>query len=175
MAVIALKNKETRVDSTLRLDHHYRSILIELQVNGRLSHAELARRIGLSATATADRVRELETAGIIRGYGVVLDPSQLDLPIIAFITMTCDGDRCRQLASKIGKFPAIIECHRLTGDASALLKVAVQSIAKLEALVDQLSVFGKPSTAIVLSSPLTGRPLPLETDLEASDRRARKA
>lgn len=150
------------MDSTYKLDGHERRILGELQRDGRISHAELARRIGLSPTAVADRVRDMESAGVIRGYAALVDANLVGLPIVAFVTMSCDGERCRRLASEIGGFPEVIECYRLTGDASALLKVAVGSIAELEHLVDRLSSYGKPSTAIILSTPLSRRPLPIE-------------
>lgn len=141
------------------LDQYERRIVEELQKDGRVSHAELGRRIGLSPTSVADRMRDMEAAGVIRGYTAVIDAAGVGLPVIGFVTMTCDGESCRKLAGQIEKFPEIIECHRLTGDASALLKVAVPSIAALERLVDRLAVFGKPSTALVLSSPISARPL----------------
>lgn len=145
--------------STYSLDRHERRIVEELQLDGRVSHAELGRRIGLSPTSVADRMRGMEAAGVIRGYAAIVDPVSIGLPVIAFVTMTCDGENCRKLAGQVTKFPEVIECHRLTGDASALLKVAVPGIAALEQLVDRLAVFGKPSTALVLSSPISARPL----------------
>ena len=150
------------MESTYSLDGHERRILGELQRDGRIALAELARRIGLSPTAVADRVRDLEGAGVIRGYTALVDSDLVGLPICAFVTMSCDGERCRQLATDIVQFPEAIECYRLTGDASALIKVAVRSIAELERLVDRLSEYGKPSTAVILSTPLSARPLPIE-------------
>lgn len=152
--------REKYPESPYVLDDRERRILAQLQVDGRVPHAELARRIGLSPTAVSDRVSALESAGVIRGYAARVSPAHVGLPIVAFVTMTCDGDRCRRLAIDVAGLPEVIECHRLTGDASALLKVAVASIAALEALADRLSTYGKPSTAIVLSTPLDGRPLP---------------
>lgn len=148
------------MESTYRLDRYERRILDELQMDGRLSQAELGRRVGLSPTAIADRIRQLESAGVIRGYRVVVDPVAIGLPVVCLITMTCDGERCRRLAVDVAAMPEVLECYRVTGDASALLKVALPSIEALEVLVDRLSTYGKPSTAIVLSTPLTGRPLP---------------
>lgn len=149
------------VQSTYDLDRFEKRILGLLQGDGRLSHAEIGRRIGMSPSAVAERVRTLEAEGVILGYRAEIDSTRVGLPITAMVTMTCDGQRCRKLPSEVESFPEVVECHRLTGDASAILKVAVPSIAALEQLVDRLALFGKPSTALVLSRPIGPRPLPL--------------
>ena len=151
------------VESTSTLDRFERRILHLLQAEGRLSHAELGRRIGLSPSAVAERVRALEVEGVILGYRAEVDATRVGLPITAMVTMTCDGERCRKLPDEVENLPEVIECHRLTGDASAILKVVVPSIAALEQLVDRLALYGKPSTALVLSRPIGPRPLPLAT------------
>ena len=147
--------------STYSLDSHERKILSELQIDGRVSNAEISRRIGLSPTAVADRIRDMENAGVIQGYTASINSAAIGLPITAFITMTCEGDRCKRLPDDIEDLHEILEFYRLTGDASALLKAVVPSIEALEALVDRLSGFGKPSTTIVLSSPFSQRALQL--------------
>lgn len=145
------------MESKVLSDRRTRRILAALQENARVTNAELGRRIGLSPTAVADRIRDLENDGVIRRYATLIEPAKVGLPIVAMVSMSCDGDWCRKLASEVEKFPEVVECHRLTGDFSALLKVTVASINALEALVDQLSAYGKPSTSIVLSSPINGR------------------
>lgn len=147
--------------STYKPDRHERRILALLQENGRLSHAELGRRLGLSPTAVADRVRELEAAGVIRGYTAVVDPRRLGLAVTAIVTMACDGEHCRSIGPEMERIPEVVECHRVTGDASAVLKVVVPSVEALEALLDRLTAFGKPSTAVVLSTPVAARALPI--------------
>ncbi len=147
--------------STYSLDGYERKILAELQDNGRISNAEISRRVGLSQTAVADRIRDMENAGVIQNYGVSINSAAVGLPITAFITMSCEGDRCKRLPADIADLREILEFHRLTGDSSALLKAVLPDIEALESLVDKLSVYGKPSTAIVLSSPYTQRSLPL--------------
>ena len=150
------------VESTYSLDRFERRILALLQTQARLSHAEIGRRIGLSPSAVAERIRTLEAEGVILGYRAEVDPVRIGLPITAMVTMTCDGERCRKLPIEVEALPEVVECHRLTGDASAILKVVVPSIAALEQLVDRLALFGKPSTALVLSRPIGPRPLPLD-------------
>ena len=145
-----------------KLERTERRILHLLQHEGRLSHAEIGRRIGLSPTAVADRIRDLEAEGVILGYAAIVDPRQVGFPIVAMIKMTCDGERCRKLPGAVEELPEVLECHRLTGDASAILKVVVPSIDALETLIDRLTAFGKPSSSIVLSTPFSMRPIPFD-------------
>ncbi|HEY0625136.1 MAG TPA: Lrp/AsnC family transcriptional regulator [Allosphingosinicella sp.] len=158
--------------STYKLDRFEARILRLLQTYGRLSHAEIGRRIGLSPSAVAERIRNLEAEQVILGYAAIVDAERVGLPITAMITMTCDGERCRKLPGEVEAIPEVVECHRLTGDASAILKVVVPSIRALEALVDKLALFGKPSTALVLSRPFTPRPLPYVGDAEGTPNKA---
>jgi Lrp/AsnC family transcriptional regulator, leucine-responsive regulatory protein len=141
-----------------RLD---RRILTVLQQDARVSYVQIGKRVGLSPTAVAERVHRLEEAGIIQGYHARLDPTQLGFPIIAIIHLTCPGDTCPRLRELTGDMPEIQECHSVTGDVSAIMKVAVGSVAELEGFVHRLGKIGKPSSAIVLSSPVAYRELSL--------------
>jgi Lrp/AsnC family transcriptional regulator, leucine-responsive regulatory protein len=79
------------MDSTALMDTYGRKLLSELQRNARLSIAELGRRIGLSPTATAERLCQMEEAGILRAYTVEIDREALGLDVMAFIRMNCNG------------------------------------------------------------------------------------
>ncbi len=137
-------------------------ILRELQLDGRLSFAELGRRIGLSTPAVAERVRNLEAAGIIAGYRAELSLEKVGLPILAVIRMSAVGDVLARITAAVRAMPEVLECHRATGADSFIMKVAVGSVEHLEALIDRLTPFGTTSTSIILSSPVTrnvlGRP-----------------
>ena len=73
------------------LDHTDWQLVRRLQENARLSYHELGRQIGLSATAVAERVRRMEQSGVITGYHAQVDPTQVGLPIVAFIQTTWIG------------------------------------------------------------------------------------
>src|ERR1700676_2824736 len=75
------------------LDDIARKLLDELQNDARVSYAELGRRVGLSPSATAERLRHLEEAGVIRGYRADIDPLCLGLSVAAIIRMACDGEQ----------------------------------------------------------------------------------
>ncbi len=133
-------------------------ILKELQEDARLSYAELGRRVGLTLPAVAERVRRLEEAGIIRGYRVRLNREKLGLPITAYIRVATENEaRGSHLAAMAKELPEVLECHRITGDDSYILKVAVTSVQHLERVLGKVTLHGQPTTSIVLSSPVTHR------------------
>jgi Lrp/AsnC family leucine-responsive transcriptional regulator len=145
------------MDSTALLDEYGRKLLDELQGNARLSLAELGRRIGLSATATAERLKQMEEVGILRGYTVEIDREALGLEVLAFIRMSCGGQQYRRLLEYVQTLEEVRECHHLTGSDDLLLKVTTSSMADLEALIEALLPYGNPVTSLVLSSPVERR------------------
>ncbi len=145
------------MDSTALLDSYGRKLLNELQANARLSLAELGRRIGLSPTATAERLKQMEEVGILRGYTVQIDREALGLEVMAFIRMSCGGQNYYRLLEYIQTLEEVRECHHLTGGDDFLLKVTTTSMADLEALIEALLSYGNPVTSLVLSSPVEHR------------------
>jgi Lrp/AsnC family leucine-responsive transcriptional regulator len=137
------------------IDDIARKLLDELQKDARLSYAELGRRIGLSPSATSERLRNLEEAGVIRGYRAEIDPSSLGLSVTAIIRMACDGEQYRRFVTFLETCEEVRECHHVTGGDALMIKVLVGSIEELEQLVMKFLRFGVPTTSIVLSSPLT--------------------
>jgi Lrp/AsnC family transcriptional regulator, leucine-responsive regulatory protein len=139
------------------LDEKGWRLLRELQLDARLSFSELGRRVGLSTPAVAERVRNLEAAGVVTGYRAELDLKRLGLPILAMIRISAVGDVLPRITAVVRSMPEVLECHRGTGADSFIIKVAVASIAHLEVLIDRLTPFGTTSTSIVLSSPVERR------------------
>jgi Lrp/AsnC family leucine-responsive transcriptional regulator len=136
------------------IDDIARRMLDELQKDARVSYAELGRRVGLSPSATAERLRNLEEAGVIRGYHADIDPVSLGLSVTAIIRMACDGEQYRRFVTFIETCEEVRECHHVTGGDALMIKVMVGSIEQLEQLVMKFLRFGVPTTSIVLSSPL---------------------
>jgi Lrp/AsnC family leucine-responsive transcriptional regulator len=131
-------------------------ILREIQQDARLSFHELGRRVGLTAPAIAERVRKMEDAGIITGYGARINPQKIGMPITVIIRMTSIKMHLPSTADLITLFPEVLECHRVTGMDSYILKVIVSSIAHLEHMINRLVPYGEPATSIVLSSIVSG-------------------
>jgi len=136
------------------LDDIAQKLLRELQRDARVSYAELGRRVGLSPSATAERLRQLEEAGVIRGYHADIDPDYLGLSIKAIIRMSCDGEQYRRFVAFIETCEEVRECHHVTGSDALMIKVLVGSIEELEQLVMKFLRFGVPTTSVVLSTPL---------------------
>lgn len=139
------------------LDDKGWALLHELQLDARLSFGELGRRVGLSTPAVAERVRNLEAAGVITGYRAEIDLKKLGLPILAVIRVSAVGDVLPRITAVAQAMREVLECHRGTGADSFIMKVAVSSVAHLESVIDRLTPFGTTSTSIVLSSPVERR------------------
>ncbi|MBX3700337.1 MAG: Lrp/AsnC family transcriptional regulator [Dokdonella sp.] len=150
---------KTTSPTTTILDAIDWQILAIVQQEARLSFAELGRRIGMSTPAAAERMRQLEAAGVIRGYRAELDLARVGRPVLAIVRMSVVGDVFTRVTAAIRQSPEVLECHRGTGADSFTIKVAVPSIEDLEQLIDRLTPFGTTSTSIVLSSPVPWRAL----------------
>lgn len=127
-------------------------ILRELQENARITFAELGRRVGLSLPAVTERVRRLEDAGVITGYRAEIDKARIGLPITAFMRLSIAGDISTRLTTILKEIPEVMECYRVTGGDSFILKVHVSSVAHLEELIDKFVPFGTTTTTLVLST-----------------------
>jgi Lrp/AsnC family leucine-responsive transcriptional regulator len=134
-------------------------ILEHLQHNGRLSFAELGRKVGLSTPAVAERVRRLEEAGVITGYHAEVDMAKLGVPMHVLMRLTIPGGdlQISRTVTAIKELSEIARCHRITGDESFVIEAHLVSVHHLEALIDRLSAFGATATSTVLSSPVERR------------------
>ncbi|MEV4411945.1 Lrp/AsnC family transcriptional regulator [Catellatospora sp. NPDC049609] len=135
------------------------ALLRELQADARLSFSELSRRVHLSPPAVAERVRRLEEAGVITGYHAHVDLALAGRPVIALIQMSCYGAGCILRDPAVSTWPEILEIHRITGDACSILRVAATSMDAFEEVIDRLAPHGRPSSTMILSTPLPWRPL----------------
>lgn len=108
------------------LDRYDIAILRELQQDARLSNAELASRIGLSAAPTWRRVRWLEEQGYITGYRAEIDRRKIGLGVLAFVRIDADRDTAaatRGLEEAIRRLPEVISCHYISGSGTFELQV----------------------------------------------------
>jgi Lrp/AsnC family transcriptional regulator, leucine-responsive regulatory protein len=132
-------------------------ILTELQRDGRLSYNGLARRVNLSSPAVAERVRRLEEAGVITGYGARVDPAKAGVPLTAFVQLRCALGSCLLKNTTAEDFPEVSEVHKLSGNSCSMLKVRVASMQHLEGLLERLGRHGEMNSHIALSTPYEDR------------------
>jgi DNA-binding Lrp family transcriptional regulator len=113
------------------LDRYDVAILAELQREARLTNAELAGRIGLSAAPTWRRVRWLEEQGYITGYRAELDRRKLGLGVLAFVRVDAErnnADATRALEDAIRALPEVVACHYISGSGTFELHVMVTDL-----------------------------------------------
>jgi Lrp/AsnC family transcriptional regulator, leucine-responsive regulatory protein len=144
-------------EGKVELDETDWKILDELQHDARITFKELGFRIGLSAPATAERVRKMEDLGIITGYRVEINRNKVGLPITAWIRLSTPRERSARLSEKLRDVPEIIECSRVAGPDSFIMKVSVSSMEHLEHLIDYFSQYGTSVTSIELSTTVANR------------------
>jgi Lrp/AsnC family leucine-responsive transcriptional regulator len=138
-----------------------RRILALLARDGRMSYTDIGKETGLSTSAAQQRVRRLEQRGVIKGYTAILDSAELGLMVTAFVAIKpFDPGQADDAPQRLHGIEEIISCYSVAGDASYLLKVQVQSMAHLEALLARIRSAGKVAThtTTVLSIPYEDRP-----------------
>ena len=139
------------------LDETDWSILVEVQRDGRIPLTELGRRVNLSASATTERVRRLESLGVIAGYRADVDLAKVGFTVLAVVRLKYPGNRHEPLRRLLDGRLEILECLRTTGEDCYTLKVAAGSMAHLERIVDELAQFGSTTTNVVYSQTLPYR------------------
>lgn len=141
-----------------------RSLVELLRTNARLSYAELARQVGLSAPAVHERVGKLEASGVIRGYHADVEPEAIGLGVTALIGIVQDSDaEIDDIVAALRELPEIESCYFMAGEESFRVVARVGTIAELEQLIVRLNrTAGVASTrtAIALSTRWENRPQP---------------
>lgn len=153
----------------VNLDRIDLRLLDALQQEGRISNAELAERVNLSASACLRRVQKLEAAGVIAGYRAQLAPQALGLGLAAFVRLQLrhhDADAVRRFGEDVLAWPEVVACHALSGDTDYLLQIAVTDLTHFSRfLLDTLlasAAVADVNTSFVLRTVKADRGLPLE-------------
>ena len=147
--------------SKVLLDSRNQKLLSALLKNPRASITDLARKVGLSAPATRERLLRLEEAGVIKGWRVELDPTALGFPIAILIRVRPMPGQLPKIAKLAQSLPQVTECHRITGEDCFLMRAHLRALDELDGLLDKFLAYGQTTTSIVQSSPVAPRSLPL--------------
>jgi Lrp/AsnC family leucine-responsive transcriptional regulator len=144
-------------------------ILRILQERGKISNIQLSQEIGLSPAPTLERVKKLETSGMIKSYHAVIDSSKLGLGFSALIQISLTrqiNNAIKNFTKAISEIPEVIQCLQVTGNFDYQLLVIVKDIPAFEKLIaDKLSKIeeiGQMQTMVVLSTIKDSKVLPVE-------------
>ncbi len=147
-----------------------RRLLAELQRDGRLTMQELARRVGMSASACWRRVKALENDGVIDRYAVIVNPRRAGFGLTSIVHVSLARHERRnveQFVREVRRHPEVLECYSTTGEADFYLRVVVEDIDAYNAFLDDF-IFGLPGVSqvhsnIVLKAIKTDTALPFRT------------
>ncbi|WP_435185849.1 Lrp/AsnC family transcriptional regulator [Amycolatopsis thermoflava] len=141
------------------LDEIDRAILELLQTEGRLSGAEVGRRVGLSQPAAGARIQRLEKSGVILGYRAVVAPAAVGLNIHAVVRLRTTHAQLPKALALAERIAEVVSTVRVTGEDCLLFDVHCTHAERLEQIVDSLARFGPVTTSLVLRS-YPAKPLP---------------
>jgi Lrp/AsnC family leucine-responsive transcriptional regulator len=119
------------------IDEKDKDILAAMMGAGRATFGEIGNQVGLAASSVHDRVRKLEQRGVIKGYGPHLDPTKLDLKMLAFVRVVTNRT-CRALSQDLQGWQEIEELHAVAGEECVLLKVRAADPEQMEDFLDRL-------------------------------------
>jgi len=143
-------------------------ILGMLQDDGRITNADLAKKVGLSPPSVLQRVRTLEKLGLIRGYHALLDHERLGLKItaLAMISLSLHQEQpIERFRRSIQDIPEVLECYHVSGEFDFLLKIVVKDIRSYEQLVreklSKIKGIGQIRSSFVLATPKYTTQIPL--------------
>ena len=152
----------------VKLDSIDKKILEILQTNSNITNAQLAQEIGLSPAPTLERVKKLETGGVIKSYHAVIDTAAVGMGVSTFVMVSLKGhnkDNIEKFMKVIRKIDEVIECHHLTGQADFILKIVCTDIPSYQNLmlekVSNIEVVDNMQTMVILSTFKDSKVVPL--------------
>ncbi|SNT02148.1 transcriptional regulator, AsnC family [Ekhidna lutea] len=160
MRPIKNRLKQMKIQSSrIKLDKIDRKILDILQSNAKITNAQLSKDIGLSPAPTLERVKKLETSGIIKSYHAKLDTDKIGLGVHTFVQVSLKGHNKKNIdafINEINSISEVIECHHITGSGDFILKIIASDIQSYQKLmlekVSEIDVVDGLQSMIILST-----------------------
>lgn len=122
----------------LKLDAIDRKILVALQENAKLTNVQLAEKVGLSQSPCLRRTRQLEEAGLIKGYHAILDRAGIGLGLTVFVGVKVErhrDDSAEAFRQAVVELREVVSCHLVSGEADFQLQIVVPDLAAYEQLL----------------------------------------
>lgn len=156
------------MNKPIKLDATDRKILYILQGNAKITNAQLSKEIGLSPAPTLERVKKLETLGLIRSYHAMLDNSKVGLGVTTFIQVNLQSHKKSVLdvfVRKIGEIENVVECHHITGACDFILKVIAPDIPSYQNLIlekiSEIEEISNMQSMVILSTEKDSKIMPI--------------
>jgi Lrp/AsnC family leucine-responsive transcriptional regulator len=159
------------------IDQTSLAILETLQADARISNAEIGRRVGLAPSAVFERIKKLEERGAVRGYNANIDPTAVDLGLLAFVLLRSDErGGARKTEAALVAMPEVQEVHHVAGQDCFLLKVRARDTSALNELLSErigaLDGVRSTNTTIVLRTAKETSTIPIASPELARSREA---
>ena len=142
-----------------KIDEKDIEIISCLKKNSRLSASAISQKIGMSVSTVTDRIKRLETSGVIKQYTLMLDTSSVGLDVSAFVEVNMGDKNYITARTGIRKFveghPEVVECHTVTGSSAFILKINTHSMTDLERILGEIQTVDgevQTKTSIVLQT-----------------------
>jgi Lrp/AsnC family leucine-responsive transcriptional regulator len=139
------------------LDEIDQALIEALAQDARMSVADLARRVGMSAPGVSERLRRLEETGLINGYTLDLGLKALGYTLTAIVRIRPLPGQLHLVEKLLIESPEVIECDKVTGDDCFIARYVLRSIDELDPILDKVAQRAQTSTSIVKSSPVKRR------------------
>lgn len=143
----------------MKIDAINWKILNCLQQNSRLSNTNIAKQVGVSSPAVAERIRKLEDAEIIEGYRTEVSYFKTGHQLKAIISVRAFMGRLKPFLEKVTTFNEVVNCYRITGNENIVMEVILKNQQHLEQFIDELITYGETKTQIVLSEVVKNKPI----------------
>ena len=135
----------------MKIDSIDKKIIDELRNNSRLSMSELGRKINLSSPSVTERVRRMESFGIIKKYTLEVDYNQLGFPIQCLVEATIKNGEYKAFKTYIEGLSNVEFCYRIAGNACYMLKMQFETFAKAEEFIDAVNPYAQTVTHFIFS------------------------
>jgi len=143
----------------MKLDSIHWKILKSLQKNARQSNTEIAKQVGITSPAVAERIRKMEDLGVIQGYYTKVSHYETGHQLKAIITLRAFMGRLKPFLEIVKNFDEVVNCYRITGNENIIMEVVLNNQRHLEKFIDQLITYGETRTHIVLSNVVENNPI----------------
>jgi Lrp/AsnC family leucine-responsive transcriptional regulator len=156
------------------LDAIDRTLLRLVAEDGRAAIADLAREVGLSAPSTAERLRRLESQGVIGRFTIEIDPRALGYTMQAIVRVRPLPGQLHLVEEAIRRIPEFVECDKVTGEDCFVCRLYLRSIEDLDGILSKVADRAETNSAIVKSTPIARRLPPLDKAPEPASRVAKR-